>query len=79
MVPAVIDSVFVQQLAEQLQPFLIEKFGMGTAGATERCASYLAEDSAVVARRDELLARERRLTSVQQQLVTFGISSASIS
>lgn len=77
MIPQFIDSVFLRTFASELQSFLIEKFGLGTAAASERCAKFLAEDAHIVARRDELLGRERRLTSVQQELINFGISSPS--
>ncbi|KAF9053960.1 hypothetical protein BDZ89DRAFT_1056513 [Hymenopellis radicata] len=73
MVPQFIDQVFLIKFADELQSFLIEKFGLGTATASEKCARYLAEDGVIVARREELLGKERRLNSVQKELFSFGI------
>ncbi len=77
MVPQFIDQVFLIKFAEELQSFLIEKFGLGTATASDKCARYLAEDGVIVARREELLGKERRLNSVQKELFSFGISEDS--
>ncbi|KAG7448030.1 P-loop containing nucleoside triphosphate hydrolase protein [Guyanagaster necrorhizus] len=74
-IPSFIDLLFVRKLAKELQPFLISKFGLGTAAANERCGRYLAEDPALVARREELTSREKRLMSVQKELISFGIST----
>lgn len=72
-VPALIDLRFVRAVASDLLPFLIEKFELGTANATARCGKYLAEDPNVVVRRDELLARKKRLESVAAELHDFGL------
>ncbi|KAF5349459.1 hypothetical protein D9757_012431 [Collybiopsis confluens] len=72
-IPRFIDLLFVRELARTLQPFLIAKFGLGTPSANERCASYLGEDPAVVARREELLARKKRLESVERELDEYSL------
>ncbi|KAK7461117.1 hypothetical protein VKT23_009043 [Stygiomarasmius scandens] len=71
-IPSFIDLRFVKALSKELQPFLISKFGLGTQMASERCAQYLAEDPSLIAKRDELTARKKRLDSVQQELMGFG-------
>ncbi|KAF8921041.1 P-loop containing nucleoside triphosphate hydrolase protein [Mucidula mucida] len=70
MVPQFIDQVFLIKFAEELQSFLIEKFGLGTATASDKCARYLAEDGVIVARREELLGKGGGST-------VFGISEDS--
>ncbi|KAK0503501.1 P-loop containing nucleoside triphosphate hydrolase protein [Armillaria luteobubalina] len=74
-IPSFIDLLFVRKMAEELQPFLISKFGLGTVAANEKCARYLEEDPGLVARREELISREKRLLSVQKELNSFGIST----
>ncbi|KAK0463897.1 P-loop containing nucleoside triphosphate hydrolase protein [Desarmillaria tabescens] len=74
-IPSFIDLLFVRKVAEELQPFLISKFGLGTAAANEKCGRYLEEDPALVARREELISREKRLMNVQKELNSFGIST----
>ncbi|KAK7467517.1 hypothetical protein VKT23_004571 [Stygiomarasmius scandens] len=72
-VPSHIDSQFVRALSKELQSFLISKFELGTSTASERCAKYLVEDASLVSKREELTARRKRLESVQQQLINYGI------
>ncbi|THU97629.1 hypothetical protein K435DRAFT_753802 [Dendrothele bispora CBS 962.96] len=71
-IPSFIDLRFVKALSREIQPFLITKFGLGTASASDRCKKYLEEDPTLVAKRDELVARKKRLESVQQELMGFG-------
>ncbi|ESK87739.1 hypothetical protein Moror_11276 [Moniliophthora roreri MCA 2997] len=66
-----IDLQFLKGLEERLQLHIVKQLGLGTANANEQCARYLAEDPAVVARRDELRARQKRLESVQRELSNF--------
>ncbi|KIY73278.1 hypothetical protein CYLTODRAFT_257737, partial [Cylindrobasidium torrendii FP15055 ss-10] len=73
-IPQLIDVHFLRKVARSLQPFLIEKFGLGTMEASERCGKYLTEDVSVVAKRDELLGRQKRLKTVQAQLIAFGLA-----
>ena len=72
-VPSLIDLRFVRAVANKLLPFLIKKFELGTPNATGRCTKYLEEDPNVVARRDELIARKKRLESVTAELYNFGL------
>ena len=46
---------------------------MGTSSAGARCGKYLQEDPSVVARKDELVARKKRLESVAFELQSFGL------
>lgn len=72
-VPSLIDLKLVKAVAKTMQPFLIEKLGLGTVSGSARCAAYLAEDPNIVARREELVARKRRLESVDTELCNFGL------
>lgn len=72
-IPSLIDLLFVRRLGDTLQPFLISKFGMGTPSANERCASYLGEDPMLVANRDELLAKKKRLESIDKELDEYSL------
>jgi hypothetical protein len=65
--------MFIKRVGKELQPFLISKFELGTAAATARCAAYLAEDPDLVAKREELAARKKRLEKVQLELYNFGL------
>lgn len=68
-----IDNEFLFAFAQSLQPFLIEKLGLGSPTASARCAAYLAEDPVVVAEREELTGRKKRLEAVQVELYNFGL------
>lgn len=70
-VPGLIDLKFVKAVTKDLQTFLIEKFSLGSDAGTEKCKSFLVEDPMVMAQRQELLAREKRLLSVQHELELF--------
>ncbi|KZT22881.1 hypothetical protein NEOLEDRAFT_1180623 [Neolentinus lepideus HHB14362 ss-1] len=72
-VPLLIDRKFVRAIAKDLQGFLISKLGLGTANASSRCAAYLAEDPNIIVRRDELIARKKRLEGVKLELAKFGL------
>jgi hypothetical protein len=72
-VPAAIDLRFVRAVASELLPFLMKKFELGTANGAARCGMYLAEDPNLVAKRDELTARKKRLESVSAELHNFGL------
>ncbi|TCD63213.1 hypothetical protein EIP91_005825 [Steccherinum ochraceum] len=72
-IPMAIDQSFLFAFAYALQPYLIKKLGLGTATSSQRCALYLAEDPNVVAEREELTARKKRLESVQTELYNFGL------
>jgi hypothetical protein len=71
--PSLIDYHFVRRVAKELQSHLLKRFELGTAAASGRCAAYLAEDPAVVAKRNELSARQNRLVDVQLKLDNFGM------
>ncbi|OCH87803.1 hypothetical protein OBBRIDRAFT_827487 [Obba rivulosa] len=72
-VPLAIDHMFLYALAEALQPFLIDKLGIGATNAAARCRAYLSEEPSVVALREELSGRKRRLEGVQMELFNFGL------
>ncbi|KAJ7593810.1 P-loop containing nucleoside triphosphate hydrolase protein [Mycena floridula] len=71
IVPSAIDYKFVRCVSAELQSFLIKKFALGTAEANEKCQTYLIEDPDLVDRRNELLAKQKRLLKVQFELATF--------
>lgn len=52
---------------------MISEFGLGGANANTVCAEYLAEDPRLVAKREDLTARRRRLEAIQIQLHNFGL------
>lgn len=72
-VPMIIDNKFLRAFARELQAHLIRHLGLGAADAVARCAAYLEEDPLTVAKREELLARKKRLENVQEELLRFGI------
>ncbi|KAJ6557932.1 P-loop containing nucleoside triphosphate hydrolase protein [Mycena capillaripes] len=73
-IPALIDHKFLRAIAQTLQPELISEFGLGSENANKLCATYLAEDPRLVAKREDLTARSRRLEAVQIQLHNFGLN-----
>ncbi|KAI0072419.1 hypothetical protein K474DRAFT_398426 [Panus rudis PR-1116 ss-1] len=73
-VPMTIDHSFLFEFSSTLQSYLIEKLGLGSENATSRCSAYLAEDPTIVAEREELLAKKKRLISVQNELYQYGFS-----
>ncbi|KAK7676574.1 hypothetical protein QCA50_020450 [Cerrena zonata] len=72
-IPMTIDHTFLFSFSELLQSFLIEKLALGTADSASRCAKYLSEDPGVVAEREELLSKKKRLDSIRTELVNFGV------
>lgn len=72
-VPLAIDYEFLRAFSEDLQECLLKHLGLGAADAVAKCAAYLEEDPFNTARREELLARKKRLESVQEELLRFGI------
>ncbi|KAL0952897.1 hypothetical protein HGRIS_007115 [Hohenbuehelia grisea] len=72
-IPGIIDLRFVKAIAEDIQTFLIRKLALGTEEAAARCKAYLAEDPAVVAQRDELTGRVKRLETVIATLKQGGL------
>ena len=60
-------------MANELLQFLVEKFELGSPNATVHCRKYLAEDPDIVATRDELTARKKRLEIVTTELYNFGL------
>lgn len=72
-VPLSIDESFLYASADALQDFLIEKLELGKPDATERCRAYLIEDPSIVANRDKLCTKQKRLEVVQRELFSFGL------
>jgi hypothetical protein len=68
-----IDLKFVRAIGHALQDFLISKFELGTLAGNARCAAYLQEDEDIVAKREELIGRRKRLEKVQIELGNFGV------
>ncbi|KAJ7668026.1 P-loop containing nucleoside triphosphate hydrolase protein [Mycena rosella] len=75
-IPSLIDSKFLRAIAQTLQQDLISEFGLGSENANAVCATFLAEDPRLVAKREDLIARRRRLETVQVQLHNFGLNRA---
>ncbi|KAI0759256.1 P-loop containing nucleoside triphosphate hydrolase protein [Trametes elegans] len=72
-VPLTIDHNLLYAFSTRLHERLFERLGLGTANAAERCKGYVAEDPTVVATRDELMSKKRRLENVQRALYNFGL------
>jgi ferric-dicitrate binding protein FerR (iron transport regulator) len=72
VIPSLIDLVFLKSLTEKMQPFLISKMELGSASAADSNAKLLAEDPEMVAWRDELTERRKRLESVVAELKKYG-------
>ncbi|KAJ7766565.1 P-loop containing nucleoside triphosphate hydrolase protein [Mycena maculata] len=70
-IPGLIDTKFVKTLAQTLQATLIREFKLGQPEAHAKCAEYLTEDPAVVAKRTDLEQRMKMLQGVQKDLVKF--------
>ncbi|KAF7360170.1 hypothetical protein MVEN_00745500 [Mycena venus] len=75
-IPALIDSKFLRAIAQNLQQELISEFGLGSENANAVCATFLVEDPRVVARREELMTKSRRLEAVRIQLHNFGLNKS---
>ncbi|KAF8145095.1 P-loop containing nucleoside triphosphate hydrolase protein [Mycena galopus ATCC 62051] len=73
-IPALIDTKFLRAIAQNLQQELISEFGLGSENANAVCAAFLVEDPRLVAKREDLMARNRRLEAVQIQLHNFGLN-----
>lgn len=54
-----------------MQDTLINQLGIGDSDATQRNASYLAEDPEVVSQRGELMQKKTRLEEVLGKLFNF--------
>lgn len=63
IIPLAIDHTFVFELADMMQNSLVQKLHVGNL---ESAQNYLSEDSAVRARREELMAQRKRLESMQE-------------
>lgn len=74
-VPSIIDLTYVKAISGGLQTVLINKLELGQPAGSERCRRLLAEDPMVVARREELLVRKKRLQSVQAEVNRFGVAA----
>ncbi|KAI0323553.1 hypothetical protein GY45DRAFT_1376242 [Cubamyces sp. BRFM 1775] len=68
-VPLAIDHSFLYAFSEKLRERPLERLGLGGAYASERCIGYIAEDPGVVAQRDELTSKKKRLGNVQRVFV----------
>ncbi|KAJ7871922.1 P-loop containing nucleoside triphosphate hydrolase protein [Mycena leptocephala] len=70
-IPGLIDAKFVKALAKDLQANLIREFKLGQPEAHAKCAEYLTEDPAIVAKRTELAQRMKMLEGVRKDLMVF--------
>ena len=52
---------------------MFERLGLGSDGSYARCQAYIAEDPYVVATREELSTKMKRLETVQKALLNFGL------
>lgn len=63
-----IDQELLHAFADELYSHMISALGLNPSTAAAKCAEYLAEDSHIVAEREELLARKDRLLDIQKEL-----------
>ncbi|KAJ7223681.1 P-loop containing nucleoside triphosphate hydrolase protein [Mycena haematopus] len=75
-IPGLIDAKFLRAIAQNLQQELISEFGLGSENANTVCAAFLVEDPRTVAKREEWMAKSRRIEAVQIQLHNFGLKRA---
>ncbi|KAJ7934585.1 P-loop containing nucleoside triphosphate hydrolase protein [Mycena leptocephala] len=73
-IPSLIDAKFLLAMAQNLQQELISEFGLGSENANAVCATFLVEDPRLVAKREDLMARNLRLEAIQIQLRNFGLN-----
>ena len=73
-VPVAIDYSFLYAFYDRLRERLFEWLGLGGAlNASEWCIEYIAEDPGIVAQRDELPSKKKRLEIVRRALFNFGL------
>lgn len=71
--PLAIDHELLYAFANDLQGHLIEELELGAENVSAKCAAYLAEDPNVVAEREQLLFRRKRLLTVQAEMRNAGV------
>ncbi|KAJ7615866.1 P-loop containing nucleoside triphosphate hydrolase protein [Roridomyces roridus] len=71
-VPGIIDSKFVRGISGDFQAQLVAEFKLGQPEGNAKCAEYLREDPAVIAKRADLVQRLNMLETVQKELLDFG-------
>lgn len=75
VIPATIDDKFLVAFRDALQSSLLQRLALGGPDSAGRCATYLMEDPAIVAERDELTSKRRKLELVQAELFSFGVAA----
>jgi hypothetical protein len=73
VIPSLIDLKFLKALTKDMQSFLISKMELGSAGVAVRNARFLAEDPSMIARREELTERRKRLEHVAAEFGKYGL------
>ncbi|KIY62353.1 P-loop containing nucleoside triphosphate hydrolase protein [Cylindrobasidium torrendii FP15055 ss-10] len=73
-VPRIIDHDCLQALSEAMNDTLTSGLGVGDDAASYRLRSYFAEDPAVQAEREELMAKKAKLEDVVKKLNEFSFS-----
>jgi Dynamin GTPase effector domain len=68
-VPKAIDERLVLGIARGLQDALATGLGLDLHDAHERCAKWLAESPRTAERREKLVARQKRLSAAQDELL----------
>jgi len=70
-VPKAIDEQLVLGAARGLQGSLVTGLGLDSIDAHERCAKLLAEPLRIAEKRVKLVARQRRLTAANDELLDY--------
>ncbi|KZV76766.1 hypothetical protein PENSPDRAFT_622214 [Peniophora sp. CONT] len=71
IIPMLIDLKFLKELANKLQPHLLNALNVGGEDVRDRFERYFAEDEDIVARRKELMQRKETLEVVKAELYRF--------
>ncbi|RPD70203.1 hypothetical protein L226DRAFT_574923 [Lentinus tigrinus ALCF2SS1-7] len=69
-----VDLQFLYAFTDTLQNVMFEQLGLSSPDAQARCASYLAEDPGVAAKRQTILSRKKHFVTAEKTFKKFGRS-----
>lgn len=70
-IPRVVDLELVRELPQAIFNQITKALRLAEPGASERCKRLLAEDTRVVAQRQDLIARKKKLEELAMQYRDF--------
>lgn len=77
LVPLEIDQAYIRAFDSAIHVALVDGLGLTRDGARENCRKWLEEDPAVVAKREELMARKRMLEAALASLACIDLPGGS--